>query len=96
RRRPRSVSGLIREHPQTSQHTKIQILKKSYIILNLKGNFDFLPLWTANNLRTHRLLHRRSVRGAMRQGLRLLLARFLTNCFANEALKSGMLAHVLI
>lgn len=31
----------------------------------------------------------------MRQGLRLLLARFLTNCFANEALKSGLFAHVL-
>ncbi|CUX46912.1 hypothetical protein AGR13a_Lc100164 [Agrobacterium genomosp. 13 str. CFBP 6927] len=90
------MSGLIRDHPQTSQQHKIQILKKSYIILILKGNFGFRLLWTVNDLRTHGLLHRRSVRGAMRQGLRLLLARFLTNCFANEALKSGMLAHVLI
>ncbi|MDH7809190.1 hypothetical protein P3T33_004348, partial [Rhizobium sp. AN67] len=41
RRRPRSVSGLIREHPQTSQHTKIQILRKTFKSLILKESFDF-------------------------------------------------------
>ncbi|WP_210173796.1 hypothetical protein, partial [Rhizobium sp. Root491] len=52
RRRPRSVSGLIRDHPQTSQHTKIQILKKTFKVLILKESFDFsglhLPLASAN------------------------------------------------
>ncbi|MGV2141357.1 hypothetical protein ACQZ45_25545, partial [Agrobacterium sp. 16-2014-1-2a] len=46
------VSGLIRDHPQTSQHTKIQILKKTFKVLILKDSFDFsgfcLPLASTN------------------------------------------------
>ncbi|WP_210251848.1 hypothetical protein, partial [Agrobacterium tumefaciens] len=39
-----SVSGLIREPHQTSQHTKIQILKKTFKLLILKESFDFSRL----------------------------------------------------
>ncbi|MBO0129804.1 hypothetical protein, partial [Agrobacterium burrii] len=40
RRRPRSVSGLIRDHPQTSQHTKSQKIRKSDKLLNLKDSLQ--------------------------------------------------------
>ncbi|MDH7804106.1 hypothetical protein P3T31_004172, partial [Rhizobium sp. AN70] len=44
RRRPRSVSGLIREPNQTSQHTKIQILEKIGKQLIFNDYFDFSEL----------------------------------------------------
>ncbi|MGF0523470.1 hypothetical protein ACQEDT_18295, partial [Agrobacterium pusense] len=45
-RRPRSVSGLIREPHRTSQQPKMRILKKSIKLLIIKVSFRFIVLIT--------------------------------------------------
>ncbi|WP_210168242.1 hypothetical protein, partial [Agrobacterium sp. SUL3] len=86
RRRPRSVSGLIRDHPQTSQQLKSRKIRKSIKLLILSNNFNFQQFSDAKGAEALPVLHRRTRPATSSRAPRLLLARFLANCFANEAL----------
>ncbi|CUW99077.1 hypothetical protein AGR2A_Lc70003 [Agrobacterium genomosp. 2 str. CFBP 5494] len=80
------MSGLIREPHRTSQQAKFEKLRKFDKGLNLICYFGFLEMPADGALLNAAILHTRRSRRPARTGACLLLARFLTNWFVNEAL----------
>ncbi|MDF1890918.1 hypothetical protein P2D89_18100, partial [Agrobacterium rhizogenes] len=61
-------------------------IRKSFNILIFLNNFNFQQRSTAKDATALPVLHRRTEPATSSRTPRLLLARFLANCFANEAL----------